>query len=422
MRKFFSIPLLTLYSFLLFQACTHQDKGIITPNQFEGCDIERIQAAVDMAAKITGKVVIPATNENGSGIWLIDSAILLPGNMTVILDNCTIQLSDSCRDNMFRSDNVGIGITDPHWNQNIHIVGVGHVVLQGADNPRATGDAAKKLSRSPDKDIEDTGNYHISYGTDAGKEGMKQTGDWRNIMILMAYVKNFTLTNVTIKNAHGWAISNERVVDAAFSDIRIYSPAISVIDSMEKMVRNRDGIDIRNGCKHFRINNISGKTGDDFIALSLLQGFGNQDMSAGSLHSTMVTSRVWKGLDDDISDIYITNIQCQSDTRAIAIRANDESGIHDLFINGVISKGGYNALLFSGKGYGPPSKPGKINNVHVMNFMGDGESLIRIDAPIADCSFMDGLYLGNGDQIIGYHIDQDKTENIVTQGLTRINE
>ena len=61
--------------------------------------------------------------------------------MTVILENCIIQLSDQCRDNMFRSNNVGTGITDPKWNYNISIIGTGDVVLKGADNPRATGDA-----------------------------------------------------------------------------------------------------------------------------------------------------------------------------------------------------------------------------------------------------------------------------------------
>src|SRR5699024_3229234 len=119
-----------------------------------------------------------------------------------------LQLSDNSRDNMFRSDNVGIGIKNPKWNYDIRIIGLGNVLLKGADNPRSTGDAAKKLSLTPTKDVKETGNYHISYGTDADKEGVKQTGDWRNIMILMAYVKGFTLKNVTIKNTHAWAVSN----------------------------------------------------------------------------------------------------------------------------------------------------------------------------------------------------------------------
>jgi len=49
----------------------------ITPNQFEGNDTQRIQLAINEAAGTTGKVVIPAHNSNGSGVWLLDSAVLL---------------------------------------------------------------------------------------------------------------------------------------------------------------------------------------------------------------------------------------------------------------------------------------------------------------------------------------------------------
>src|SRR5690606_30529874 len=168
------------------------------PNQFEGSDTERIQAAIHAAKGTSNQIVVPAANANGSYIWKIDSAILLPSDMTVILENCTLQLSDQSRDNMFRSDNVGKDITDPVWNHNIRIIGVGDVLLKGADNPRATGDGHRKLTLDPAKEAAD-GNWRVSYGTDAGKSGRKQTGDWRNIMILMGYVKGFTLKNVSIE-------------------------------------------------------------------------------------------------------------------------------------------------------------------------------------------------------------------------------
>ena len=165
----------------------------ITPNNFTGSDIERIQAAIDSAKKTTHKIVIPQRNSNGTNVWKIDSTILLPGNMTVILDNCIIQLSDSSRDNMFRSDNLRIGTTDVSWNKDISIIGVGEAVLKGADNPRSTGDGARTLVLTPQAG-------RVSYGSDAGKEGRKQKGDWRNIMILMVYVDGFNLQNVTIEN------------------------------------------------------------------------------------------------------------------------------------------------------------------------------------------------------------------------------
>ena len=39
--------------------------------------------------------------------WLLDRAILLPENTTILLQNCTIKLSDKCRDNFIRSANCG---------------------------------------------------------------------------------------------------------------------------------------------------------------------------------------------------------------------------------------------------------------------------------------------------------------------------
>src|SRR5690606_23970994 len=185
----------------------------ITPNDFTGSDVERIQSAIDSANRTTNKVVIPMQNSNGTNIWKIDKAILLPSNMTLILDNCIIQLSDQSRDNMFRSDNVGVGITNPKWSFNINIIGIGEVLLKGADNPRSTGDAYRTLTHSPNKG-------RVSYGSDAGKENAKQKGDWRNNMIQIAYVNGFKIKNVTIQNSHAWAISFERTKNAELSTLR----------------------------------------------------------------------------------------------------------------------------------------------------------------------------------------------------------
>src|SRR5690349_2977456 len=106
----------------------------LTPNEFQGTDTERIQFAIDAAEGKSNLVTIPRINSNGTSVWKIDHAILLPSDVTVILDNCVIQLSDLCRDNMFRSNNVGVGIEAPAWNRNIRLLGLGNVFLKGADN------------------------------------------------------------------------------------------------------------------------------------------------------------------------------------------------------------------------------------------------------------------------------------------------
>ncbi|MCK4854666.1 MAG: hypothetical protein KAT31_10400, partial [Bacteroidales bacterium] len=59
------------------------------------------------------------------------------------------------------------------------------------------------------------------------------------------------------------------------------------------------------------------------------------------------------------------------------------------------------------------------NNIYATNIIGGGRSLILIEAAIADCSFMNGIYTGNGDQIITYNIDKTSTTNIVSQNLIK---
>ena len=398
-------------------SCTEK---IITPNQFKGSDIERIRSAIEAAKATTGKVLIPSLNSNGTNLWLLDSAILVPGDMTIILDNCVVQLSDQCRDNMFRSDNVGMGITDPVRIENINIIGMGNVTLKGANNPRATGDGARTLTLNPAEEKE-KGNWRVSYGSDAGKEGKKQKGDWRNIMILMAHVDGFKLKNINIENSHAWAVSFERVKNADISDIRINNPEEINIGGKKVLVSNKDGINLRHGCKYFRINNISGRTGDDFIALSSLDT-GAEGHDNGNINSTMVTSRKWKGPEDDTEEVVISNITCQTKYRGLAIRASDSASIHDVYIDGLICRewDGYtNSILIGGIGYGKPSLPGKINNIYATNIIGGGRSLILIEAAIADCSFINGIYTGDGDQIITYKIDKTKTANIASRNLIK---
>ncbi len=423
MPKSFLPYSLIILCVLLLNCCSAQIENNsivqINPNHFEGADIQRIQSAIDAAKGTTNNIVIPSRNANGTNIWLLDSAILLPSNMTVILDNCTLQLSDKCRDNMFRSNNVGVGITNSVWNKNISIIGIGDVYLKGANNPRATGDAHRTLALDPAEEKK-VGNWRVSYASDAGKEGIKQKGDWRNIMILMAYVDGFKLKNVNIENAHAWAVSFERTINAEISDIRFNCPETQIVNGKEVFVANRDGIDLRHGCKNFRIDNVSGITGDDFIALSTLAIY-SESPESGSINSTMVSTRTWRGTEDDTEQIFITNIVCKSSTRAIAIRANDVASINNVYINGVMFNGGHNAMLVGGKGYGHDSQPGKINNIHAMNITGDGQSLIRIEEAISNCSFINGIYRGVGDDIIIYKkINKSETSNIVSKNLIKI--
>ncbi len=371
----------------------------ITPNDFKGTDTERIQKAVDKAKTHAKTVTIPAFNSNGTMIWKIDKAILLPSDMTILLDNCVLQLSDSCRDNLFRSDNVGVGIANPVWNKNIALIGIGNVILKGADNPRATGDGLRKLVSAYDANHS---KGRISYGSDAGMPGRKQLSDWRNFMILMAYVDGFKLRNVRFEYAHSWAVTFERVHHAALSDLVFFTPQFRWIRGEKVATYNNDAINLREGCKYFQITNITGINGDDCIALSALD-LGTAYHSNGNINSYQVTSTQHQGASDDIEQIYITNIK--TNYTGVALRASDSAGIHHIFINGVTSitdpeipppyNGSPYTILLGNLGYGVPAMAHKIHHIYVSNITGDGLNLIEVKSPVADCVFMNGVYTGS---------------------------
>ena len=186
------------------------------PNDYQGSDSARINHAIADARKegFPFVRVFPRKGDQTSSrnYWLLDEAILLPDNMTLYLCNCKLKLSDQCRDNFIRSANCVPGRTELEVIHNLHIIGEGKAVLEGADHPRSTGDGGKtlgiqKLEAYP-ADTPDL-SRRMTYGTDAGKEGEIQKGDWRNIGILLSYVQDFSIENLTLQHTHCWAVSLE---------------------------------------------------------------------------------------------------------------------------------------------------------------------------------------------------------------------
>lgn len=299
-------------------------RSFLSPNAFQGSDAQRINEAIRVAAEKGLPVVVPRRNEaRGEDLWLLDSAILVQDNTTLVLDNCHIKLSDRCRDNMIRSANCGMGITDIRPMEHVHIRGVGHVLLEGADHPRATGDSAKTLGER-------------TYGTDAGKQGESQTGDWRNIGILLAFVEHFGIENLHVKNSHCWAISLERCGYGRVCDIHFTSEGHKTIDGVQQTVLNQDGLDLRQGCHDISIERITGHTGDDLVALT---DIGSDTRVAGSDSSTMVSAaNCREGGVDDIRNIFLRQISGHSQGRHHVVRFLNASGlrIYNVVLDGLI--------------------------------------------------------------------------------------
>ena len=314
--------------------------SVFDPNDFSGSDIDRINAALKAAGSCGGTVHIgkrlPAAQKNGvrtleeRDFWLIDSAILIPGNVHLIIDNCTIKLSDKCRDNIIRSANCGIGCNAVSSLNNIRITGIGNAVLSGADNPRSTGDGGKPLYKSGVLP-----NGPVSYGSDAGKSGEHQSGDWRNIGILMVKVNGFSIENLTIRDSHCWAISLEQCTRGRVRDIEFYSFNGKKVNGKWELFRNQDGLDLRRGCSNILIENISGVTGDDLIALTAIP---TAPRPAGIIGSTAILGGDTNLRDGDIHDIIIRNVKghCAGGHHIVRFLNTRGVRIYNIVLDGVI--------------------------------------------------------------------------------------
>lgn len=298
-----------------------------TPDSFSGSDSERINQAVAAAADAGGGVVrVPRMNDNNGNLrdfWLLDSAILMRDHVTLVLDQCCLKLSDRCRDNFIRSANCGLGISDIKPMEDIHIRGVGRVVLEGADHPRATGDSAKTLGER-------------TFGTDAGVAGESQKGDWRNIGILLASVNHFSIENIHIRDAHCWAISLERCRYGTIRDIDFLAVESITVDGTEHRVLNRDGLDLRRGCQYITVDGVTGHSGDDLVALTAIC---HANRNAGEICSTEVSG--FSGTvtpEDYVHHIVIRNVRGYSSGGHHIVRFLNAGGVrmHDILLDGVL--------------------------------------------------------------------------------------
>ena len=419
-----------------------------TVNDYRGdTDSDKIEAALRDAHD--GVVVIPkrkSETDPDRDYWLIDRAILIPEDTTVLLKNCKIKLSDKCRDNFFRTANCGIGIEFPQKIKNVHIIGEGFCTLEGADRPRATGDGSKILACPCPKTYDDIIKYtdwvpeetgksgkpcsfdiHArSYGTDAGKSGESQYGDWRGIGILFANAENCSVKNLHIKNPHGWAISFEACAYGRIEDIDFDADMSRMIDSMKHNSENQDGIDIRNGCHDIIIQNITGGTGDDLIALTAIAG--GVYKPGGSMRTTHVMHNDWSKRERDIHDIIIKNVvgRCKSGECNVLRFLPSEAKIYNVVVDSMIdnSPDGFRhgAMILFGEPDGAYGRnlPGSLYGITVSNVISRGRRCFTVAGYLSDSAFTN-IVNQNPDCPVFYVERENGIENlslssIVTKG------
>lgn len=342
-------------------------KEYITPNDpalFAENDALTIQNAIT-AAERDGcrKLCIPRYNlRTDKCEWRIDRAIQIPSDFTVILDNCYMVQETGIYDHMFTNSlsYSEEGKTLKGEQHDITVLGVGNVCLDGGVH------------------------NHLLEKT-SGRFGMPRV--WKNTMFYWVNVRNLRVENLFIQNQRWWAITHIFCRDAVYKNICFEAVP---------HVPNMDGIDLRIGCNNFRLENITGRTGDDVIACTALKGA--QEMS-----------RCVEGKDTDIHDVKIRNVLGDPFIHFVVRLLNhDGNNIYNIDLDTVYDISDFTTKKRSrctvgigGALYSKVRKalPGETRNIRAKHLTGRGDHGIRIDNTLHDSVFTNMKTFG--DNLIG---------------------
>lgn len=358
-------------------------------------DSAMIQAAVDAAKDSGEKVIIPRKNERtGKNLWEIERSILLHSGSVVCLDNCYIRQADGMMENIFKNSNYAKPevFTREGRQYDIKVYGVGNAVLDGGNHNGLT---------------EKTHN----------KDGMPWVVN--NCMFNFLNVERVTIENLRIVNQRYWSMVFHYCSHGSIRNIEFYAP---------KTVINQDGIDLRTGCSHFIIENITGCTGDDTVALTCLRSRFDDDIAP-------------LGLDDGIHHVIIRNI-C-STTPCALVRLLNHYGklIHNIVIENIMDsfehdiahkRGAENEPLDPAKAKlrpgacvrigenfyfkeGPKALPEDTYNITVRNVSGHMRTAVRASCALSNALF-DNIQL-NGEGGTAVYFGEGKMKNITVSNL-----
>ena len=243
------------------------DRPFLTPNA-EGImgqtDSQSIQNAVDMAAaQGTNLVVIPRWNVRAQkAVWELEKAIKVPSNMTIIFLQAYLRHADFCYENMFTNSRAyeHEGRCIAHEEHDLTFSGIGDVVLDGG-TPNGLLEKTCNLYGLPDK------RY--------------------NATVLFNNVRNLIIENMQFRQSRWYGTYFIHCDTCRISNLDF--------DEWEDCC-NRDGVDIRSGCHNFLVENITGTTGDDTVALNNLGNDGND-------------GRYVEGKDPDTLHMVIRNVK-----------------------------------------------------------------------------------------------------------------
>ena len=297
-----------------------------------------------------------------SGDWEIEEAIRLPSNVTVILEDAHLRLGDGTHCNIFTNEHneTEEGNTVSGTDRNISIIGRGRAILDGGN----MNDVHEKVPPAE-----------------------RTAPIWKNNLILFTNVDGCKISGLRCINQRWWAINfiychNGYVGNIDFcADDRRYDDNGNLVhglirdEYMGVHVKNAYGVDLREGCQNFVIENLTGFTEDDSVALTGL---------AGRMEAKF---RV-EGLTSDIANVTIRNIRTEAFCTNVRMLNQGDIKLHDIDIDGVYDMSENSVHMDHGNfairigdrhmyGYRHCTKE-ETYNISVKNVYGRGKAVIAL--------------------------------------------
>ncbi len=320
---------------------------------------ERISSLIKQAVENCSRTAVV------NGNWFIDKEIRIPDNFRLCLESCHLRMADGVYSNMFVNEHhdTEIGRTSDGTDRNIIIEG-NNAVLDG-------------------------GNYNGLSEKNHSQNGLPPI--WKNNLLLFTNVDGFRISGLRCINQRWWALNFIYCCNGQLENIDFCSDD-SWIDSdgtvnhglvrgkySEILIKNSDGIDIRQGCHHIDINNITGFTEDDTVALTGLDG-------------TLEKSFSVCGKSSDICYINVTNVSSSAFCSNVRLLNQGGVKLHDILVDKVtdtsencthMDRGIYGVRLGDMHMYGERhSSVGETYNITVRNVRSRGISAVQLSGSV----------------------------------------
>ena len=321
-----------------------------------------------IASKIDEAVKNESRTATISGNWEIESAVAIPSDFTLVLENCHLRMADGSFSNMFINANQlsELGRLHECADKNITIEGRGNVILDG-------------------------GEYNGLCEGNSLKNGMPPI--WKNNLLLFVNVDGFRVTGIKCHNQRWWALNFIYCRNGYIGNIEFKANDTAIDENgnvyhglkrskyMDVLVKNADGIDIRQGCHDIVIENIEGFTEDDTIALTALNGR---------------LERAYKveGLPSDLCNIEIRNVKSAAYCTGVRLLNQGDLKLHDILIDGVqdvsrhskYTDGGiYAVRVGDTRMYGKRhATADETYNITIKNVYGEGEAAVALAGQMAN--------------------------------------